>query len=366
MKASGLSQEEFKRYIRQIILSDLGIEGQEKLKRAKVLVIGAGGLGCPVLLYLSAAGIGTIGLVDYDLVDNTNLHRQILFSSDDIDKPKVIVAKEKLLALNPHVIYHTYFGKLTPKNVLDIVKDYDVVVEGSDNFATKFLVNDACVILDKPFVLGAVSEFEGQLSVFNYQGGPTYRCLSPEEPDPFESPSCAEIGVIGVIPGIIGCLQANETIKIITGLGQVLSGKYLLFNALTMDYNLIDINRDEEHAGIRELGKYHDFCTPDVDSVKQITAGDLKQLIRKDADIQIIDLREAGEADNLPISAESIPFSQIRKRHDAISKTKQVIVMCQWGIKSLSAIRYLENKHGFTNLYSLSNGVSEWQQFYGE
>lgn len=361
-----LSPEEIKHYNRQIILSELGREGQEKLKNAKVLVIGAGGLGCPVLLYLSAAGVGTIGIVDYDIVDETNLHRQILFSINDIDKPKVLVAKERLSTLNPHVNYLTYFKKLNKNNAIDIIKNYDIVIEGSDNFPTKFLVNDACVMLNKPFVLGAIYKFDGQLSVFNYQGGPTYRCFCSEQPDPLEAPTCAEIGVIGVLPGIIGCLQANETIKIITGLGQVLSGKMLLFDALTLDYHLVTLSKNEKNSQIKELSDYYDFCTPDGKSIKQISAIELKQKITVHEDIQIIDIREPSEYEKFNITGELIPFTEIPEKYHKISKTKQVIVICRWGIKSLNVIRYLENKHGYTNLYSLSDGIAEWITLFGE
>ncbi|MBI4647161.1 MAG: molybdopterin-synthase adenylyltransferase MoeB [Bacteroidia bacterium] len=361
-----LSQEEIRRYIRQIILHELGQEGQEKLKNAKVLVIGAGGLGCPVLMYLSAAGVGTIGIIDYDVVDETNLHRQILFSDSDIDKPKVLVAKERLAIMNPHVNYHAHFTKLNKNNALDIIRNYDIVVEGSDNFPTKFLVNDACVILKKPFVLGAIHKFEGQLSVFNYQGGPTYRCFCSEQPDPLEAPTCAEIGVMGVLPGIIGCLQANETIKIITGLGQVLSGKMLLFDALTLDYHLVTLSKDEKNSQIKELSDHYDFCTPDCKSIKQISAIELKQKIADNEDIQIIDIREPSEYEKFNITGKLIPFTEIPEKYIMISKTKQVIVICRWGIKSLSVIRYLENKHGYTNLYSLSDGLAEWINLFGK
>ncbi|MDP4267405.1 MAG: molybdopterin-synthase adenylyltransferase MoeB [Bacteroidota bacterium] len=360
------SQEEIRRYNRQIILSEFGQKNQKKLKNAKVLVIGAGGLGCPVLMYLSAAGVGTIGILDYDIVDESNLHRQILFSSEDIDKPKVMAAKERLLKQNPFINYNTHFTKLNKNNAIEIIQNYDIVVEGSDNFSTKYLVNDCCVILNKPFVLGAINKFEGQLSVFNYKNGPTYRCFCPEPPDPLEAPTCSETGVIGVLPGIIGCLQANETIKIITGLGDVLSGKLLLFDSLTLNYNLFNLSRNDKYSNLKELGDYPDYCINDDQSIKQISATELKQKITNNDDIQIIDIREPSDYVDFNINGESIPMSEIPEKHNKISRTKQVVLICEYGIKCIRVINYLENKYGFTNLYCLSNGIRGWKYYFGE
>ena len=251
-----LSKNELKRYNRHIIMSEIGINGQKKLKSAKVLVIGAGGLGCPVLQYITAAGVGTIGICDFDFVDESNLQRQILFNTEDIGKAKAKVAAQKLSLLNPNVKIITHNQKLDKTNVLDIFKDYDIIVDGSDNFPTRFLVNDACVILGKILVFGAIYKFEGQISVFNYKNGPTYRCLIPEEPLISENISCSQVGVIGVLPGIIGSYQANEVVKIIAEIGDVMSGKILLIDTLRMEHNIIEINRNNEYANISELSEY--------------------------------------------------------------------------------------------------------------
>lgn len=357
-----LSKEEYNRYIRQIVLSEIGIKGQEKLKNAKVLVIGVGGLGSPVLFYLSAAGIGTIGIVDYDVVEESNLQRQILFSIDDIGKLKTESAKIKLSKQNPNVNYITHFLRLNKANALDVIKDYDIIVEGSDNFPTKYLVNDACVILNKPFVLGAVLKFEGQMGVFNYPPltGPTYRCAFPEPPDPLEAPSCAEVGIIGVIPGLIGTLQANEVIKILTNIGIVLSGKLLLFDGLKMEFNIVDIKRNEEISKIAELRDYYEYCSFDYPELKRISSAELMQKILNNENIQLVDVREPEEYKLFHPQCVNIPLSEITTKYNMIAPDKEVIVYCQFGIKSQSVIRYLEKKHGFTNLYHLENGLEEY------
>src|ERR1035437_2494874 len=238
---SKMTTEEKRRYARHIILPEIGLEGQQKLKQAKVLVVGAGGLGCPVLQYLTAAGVGTLGIIDFDTVDESNLQRQVLYSTEDIGKHKAAIAKEKLEKQNPDINLVSHVAHLTSANALEIISQYDIVVDGSDNFATRYLVNDACVILNKVLVFGSIFKFEGQVSVFNYKGGPTYRCLYPEAPAEGDVPNCAEIGVLGVLPGIVGTLQANEVIKIITGIGDILSGKLLTLDALTMQFNTFTI-----------------------------------------------------------------------------------------------------------------------------
>jgi len=240
-----LSGEELKRYNRHLILTEIGLQGQEKLKKSKVLVVGAGGLGCPILQYLAAAGVGTIGICDFDFVDESNLQRQILFTISDIGKQKAVVASEKLAKNNPYVNFAVHDQMLTKQNVFEIFAPYDVIVDGSDNFPTRFLINDACVILGKPLVFGAIYKFEGQVSVFNYQNGPTYRCLIAEEPTQNETPSCSEIGVMGVVPGLIGCYQAIEVIKIVCGIGQVMSGKMMLVDTLNLSHQIIEIKRSD-------------------------------------------------------------------------------------------------------------------------
>jgi len=238
-----LTPEEKYRYSRHLLLEEVGLEGQEKLKEAKVLVIGAGGLGCPVLLYLAAAGVGTIGVIDFDTIDASNLQRQTLFSTDDVGRSKAEVAKEKLNANNPFINVIAYNEELTNKNSLEIFSAFDIIVDGTDNFHTRYMVNDACLIANKPFVYGAIHKFEGQVSVFNYQEGPTYRCLFPNPPEAGSIPSCSEVGVVGILPGIIGTQQANQVIKIILQIGQVLSGRLMIYNALQSSFMEIEINK---------------------------------------------------------------------------------------------------------------------------
>ena len=352
-----LSKEELKRYNRHLILPEIGIEGQEKLKHSRVLVIGAGGLGCPILQYLTAAGVGTIGIIDFDTVDETNLQRQILFDVKDIGKPKVEVAKQKLSAQNPFINFNIYNTKLTKDNALNTFNDYDIIVDGSDNFPTRYLVNDTCVISGKPLVFGSIFKFEGQVSVFNYNGGPTYRCLFPQPPAPQDAPNCSEIGVLGVLPGIIGCLQANETIKIIAGIGKPLSGKLLVFDALTLNINIIGFSAIEDNFNITELIDYEDFCAT---RVKEITVAELKKKLIDKEDIQIIDVREKFEYEICNLGGELIPLANIADNVDKISKAKIVIVHCHHGTRSAKAIDILIKIFPFDNLLNLKGGIHAW------
>ena len=287
MQEIHLSKEELARYSRHIIIPEFNIEGQKKLKAAKVLVIGTGGLGSPMLLYLAAAGVGTIGIVDFDVVDDSNLQRQVLYSVKDVGRPKVEAAKERILGLNPNINVIAYNEHLSSKNALEIFKDYDVVADGTDNFPTRYLVNDACVLTGIPNVYASIFRFDGQVSVFNYNNGPNYRDLYPEPPPPGLVPSCAEGGVLGVLPGIIGSLQANEVIKVITGIGETLSGRLFAFDALNFSTKIFKIGKDKsnplngENPTIKELIDYQQFCgiVPDVinEKVKEITVQELKQ-----------------------------------------------------------------------------------------
>ncbi len=370
-----LNKEEISRYSRHLLLPEIGTIGQEKLKNAKVLVIGAGGLGCPVLLYLTAVGIGQIGIVDFDVVDESNLQRQILFSVEDIGKPKALVAADKLFKQNPFVKFAVHNQQLTNQNALDITKEYDIIIDGTDNFATRYLINDACVLLNKPLVYGAVYRFEGQVSVFNYKdksgiNGPTYRCVFPEPPSPESAPNCSAIGVLGVLPGIIGTMQANEAIKLITGIGQPLSGKLLLLNALTMSFTTIDVSYNKESikntpANVEEFLKmdYNYFCGSHkhTDGIKIITAKELISLLDKKEKLQLLDVREPGE---LPVVTEltdlQIPLGDIKEQTNKISKEKKVIVFCRSGARSMRAVTVLQNDFGFINLYNLEGGVIQW------
>jgi len=371
-----LNKEEIFRYSRHLLLPEIGIEGQEKFKAARVLVIGAGGLGCPALLYLTAMGIGEIGIVDFDKVDASNLQRQVLYSTEDIGKLKVEAAASRLSKQNPFVKINPYNIRLDNKNALDIICDYDVVIDGSDNFSTRYLVNDACVILNKPLVYGSVYKFQGQLSVLNFNKpeklGPTYRCIFPSPPKPESSPNCSEIGVLGILPGIIGTLQATEVIKIISGLGDPLSGKLLLLDALTINFSIIEIERCEQWMNSAPKNKeeflkmdYEFVCENNSDKypVKSISANELKEKIKKNEIIQILDVREPAEFPQIDeLNDLRIPLGNISNQTDLISKDKIVIVFCKSGVRSKKAIELLENSFGFTNLYNLAGGITEWMK----
>jgi len=364
------SKEELARYNRHIIIPEFGLEAQKKLKAAKVLVVGSGGLGSPVLLYLAAAGVGTIGIVDFDVVDDSNLQRQVLFGVEEVGKPKVEAAKRRLEALNPHIQIQLYNTQLTSKNALDIIKDYDVVADGTDNFPTRYLVNDACVLLDKPNVYASIFQFEGQVSVFNYRNskgelGPNYRDLYPTPPPPGLVPSCAEGGVLGVLPGIIGSLQASEVIKVVTGVGEPLSGRFFIFDALNFETRTFNIKRSPsnplngDHPTIKELIDYEQFCGVKAveKPIKEITAKELYDWQTRGEDIQVIDVREPHEYEIVNIGAELIPLASVSANADRIDRTRKVVVHCKMGGRSAKAIRELEEKFGFENLYNLKGGI---------
>ncbi|MDW7695100.1 molybdopterin-synthase adenylyltransferase MoeB [Flammeovirgaceae bacterium SG7u.111] len=367
------SKAELERYSRHLIIPDFNIEGQRKLKAAKVLVVGTGGLGSPLLLYLAAAGVGTIGVVDFDVVDDSNLQRQVLFTVDDVGKPKVEAAKERIKGLNPHVEIIVHNTMLTSANALDIIKDYDLVADGTDNFPTRYLVNDACVLLGKTNVYASIYRFEGQVSVFNYTDetgatGPNYRDLFPEPPPPGLVPSCAEGGVIGVLPGIVGSLQANEVIKVISGVGDPLSGRLFLFDAATFTTRTLKVYKDPENPltgdnpTLKELIDYQQFCgiNPDGDKdkdVKEVTVKELAEMQSQQADFQLIDVREPYEYDIANIGGELIPLDSIENQFNKISSDKKVVVHCRSGKRSADAIEVLEKKFGFKNLYNLKGGI---------
>lgn len=376
-----LSKEETARYSRHLLLHEIGLSGQEKLKQSKVLIIGAGGLGCPILLYLAGAGVGSIGIVDFDKVEESNLQRQILYGVSSIGKLKAEEAKKYLSNLNPLITITSYPLRLTNETALNLFPDYDIIVDGSDNFATRYLVNDTCVLLNKPLVYGSIYKFEGQVSVFNYKNtenvkGPTYRCLFPTPPSPESAPNCSETGVLGVLPGITGTLQANEVIKIITGAGQVLSGKLLIFNALNMQFTSINIKRNEELANSFPSSKeaflktdYDYFCGSKKESstnkIKKITVDELHQLISNNAGIQLLDVREVAEQPEVSILKDiHIPLGEINKHPEKIDKEKKVIVFCRSGVRSMKAIQILEKEFGFKNLYNLEGGIMEWIKTY--
>lgn len=365
------TREELARYNRHIIIPGFGEEGQKKLKAAKVLIIGSGGLGSPALLYLTAAGVGTIGIVDFDIVDDSNLQRQVIFDIREIGKPKVEAAKRRLEALNPHTRFILHNTHLHSGNALDIIKDYDVVADGTDNFPTRYLVNDATLILDKPNVYGSIFQFEGQVSVFNYvnskgERGPNYRDLYPTPPPPGLVPSCAEGGVLGVLPGIIGSLQALEVIKVITGIGEPLSGRFFTFDALNFENRTFKIKRRDDNPvnginpTIHGLIDYEQFCgmrAVEEKPAKEITARDLYEWQVKGKKFKLIDVREPSEYKIVQIGGTLIPLSTISEHADDIPNDMDVVFLCKSGIRSLKAIKELEEKFSFDNLYNLKGGI---------
>lgn len=367
---SYFSAAELTRYNRHLLLPGFGVEAQEKLKAARVLVVGSGGLGSPLLLYLAAAGVGTLGIVDFDVVDDSNLQRQVLYGQQDIGQLKVNAAKSRLEALNPHINIRTYPVQLNRDNALDIIRDYEVVADGTDNFPTRYLVNDACVLLGKTNVYAAVFRFEGQVSVFNHTDktgvpGPNYRDLYPTPPEPGLVPSCAEGGVLGVLPGIIGSLQASEVIKVVTGLGEPLSGRLFLFDAMSFETRTIKFKRREDNPlngkspVITQLIDYELFCglKYSENPVKEITAQELLDWQARGEAFQLIDVREPREYQATNIGAELIPLNTVTANTARFSRNVKVVVHCHSGLRSAQAIRDLENQFGFDNLYNLKGGI---------
>ena len=372
-----LTSEEIKRYGRHLVLEEFGMARQVKLKKSSVLVIGAGGLGCPALMYLAAAGVGSIGIVDNDTIDISNLQRQILYSTHDIGQLKADVAVNRLKALNPLITVTAYPVRLTAQNALDIIRSYDVVIDGSDNFPTRYLVNDACVLLDKPMIYGSILKFEGQVAVFNFQNSDgtfssNYRDLFPLPPDPDEVPNCEQAGVIGVLPGLTGTMQANEAIKILTSYGTPLTDKLLIIDADTASQTIIKIKNHQARKAITGLIDYDLFCSkspgknkslePDFNTtqMKEITVEELKALQDSGADFQLIDVREPHEADICTLGGELIPMSQVPANIAKIDKNKQVVVYCRSGRRSADSIIWLERNHQYTNLYNLKGGILAW------
>ncbi len=372
-----LSQKEIQRYSRHLIMPEVGMEGQKKLKAAKILCVGAGGLGSPLAMYLAAAGVGTLGIVEFDVVDYSNLQRQILHDTDRVGKPKLQSAIDRLRAINPEVKLIGYATRLTSDNVLDIIKNYDIVIDGTDNFPTRYLVNDACVLLKKPNVYGSIFRFEGQASVFDSTKGPCYRCLYPEPPPPGLVPSCAEGGVLGILPGIIGTIQATEAIKIIIGKGETLVGRLLLFNALKMQFREMKLRKDDncpicgKHPTITKLIDYEEFCgltrgetsqveEKKMDSSVEITATELKELWDKNKKLKVVDVRNPEEYEICRIEgATLIPLSEIDSRLGELNKNDEIVLHCHHGMRSMRALEILQ-KAGFKNLKSLSGGIDAW------
>lgn len=365
---SSLTVSERSRYARQVVLPGFGAQAQEKLKRSRVLIVGAGGLGSPVALYLAAAGVGTIGLVDSDVVDESNLQRQILFSSYSLGKLKTKEAGDRLRALNPHVHLEEFPFALRAANAEAIIKNFDLVVDGSDNFSTRYLVNDVCVVLDKPFISASVLHFQGQLSVFNARldeegrRGPTYRCLFPEPPR--NTPNCAEAGVIGALVGVLGSLQALEAIKVLTGIGTPLHGKLLCLNGLDGEFLSVTFERDEalaQQTRILDDDAYSVFCgVQTMAAIKQISVQELKNKIDAGEHVPLIDVREPSEREICSLGGELIPLGQLEQHLDKIPRDRTVVVYCRSGGRSGKAVAELQGKHGFTNLLNLQGGVLAW------
>jgi sulfur-carrier protein adenylyltransferase/sulfurtransferase len=368
----GLDADEVKRYSRHLILPEVGMEGQKKLKAARVLCIGAGGLGSPVAMYLAAAGVGTIGIVDFDVVDFSNLQRQILHFTPDVGRPKLESAKEKIVALNPNVNVETYNEALTSQNALRLFEGYDVIVDGTDNFPTRYLVNDACVLLGIPNAYGSIFRFEGQASVFGTKEGPCYRCLYPEPPPPGLVPSCAEGGVLGVLPGIVGCIQANETLKLILGIGEPLVGRFLIFDALRMKFRELKLRKDPDcpvcgtHPTVTALIDYEQFCgvTPAQpaagSSSDEITVLELKSRMDKGDDVFVLDVREPHEYEiNRVPGSTLIPLGDLPERFTELDANREIVAQCKSGVRSARAANFLR-EHGFKNVKNLKGGVLAW------
>jgi len=357
------SNTAFHRYNRHILLPEIGYLGQAALLNSSVLVVGAGGLGCPALLYLAASGIGKIGVVDYDIVIESDLQRQVLYSPFDVGFPKAEKAAEKLSDQNPMISLTALNEKLSSSNALDIISNYDLVLDCSNNFPTRYLINDACVMLGKPFIYGALNRFEGQLSVFNYNDGPTYRCMAPDYPDKPITKNYSDIGVLGAIAGLIGCMMACEAIKIITSSGDVLNGKLLLVDALSMNFTLLTIARSNSWNNISELLDYEELCNvsnpgPGFNS---ITRTEVRKLLREKYPCQLIDIRDPDEySDNSLPGSINIPESEIIGRLNEIARDHPVIIICNTGIKSGHLIRHLIYRFGYKNLLSLKGGINEW------
>jgi adenylyltransferase/sulfurtransferase len=368
-----LSNDEVRRYSRHLIMPEVGLEGQRRLKASRVLCIGAGGLGSPVSLYLTAAGVGTLGIVDFDVVDYSNLQRQIVHGTPDVGRSKLASARDRLAALNPEVRVETHETALTSANALELFEPYDIIVDGTDNFPTRYLVNDACVLLGKPNAYGSIFRFEGHASVFATAGGPCYRCLYPEPPPPGLVPSCAEGGVLGVLPGIVGTIQAIETIKLILGVGEPLVGRFLIFDALRMRFRELKLRRDPdcpvcgEQPTVRELIDYEQFCgvapTQQASSgpeVPEISTLDLKARLDRRDDLVVLDVREPQEFEICRIQGSIlIPLGDLPKRVQELDSTRDLIVNCKSGVRSAKAVSFLRDA-GFTRTWNLAGGILAW------
>src|SRR5271169_10619 len=371
--ATALSNDEVLRYSRHLIMPEVGMAGQQKLKAARVLCIGAGGLGSPLALYLAAAGVGTLGLVDFDVVDLTNLQRQIIHTVDDVGRPKLDSAAEKLSAINPLVNIRKFETKLTSANALDIFREFDMVADGTDNFPTRYLVNDACVLTGKPNVYASIFRFEGQASVFATEPGPCYRCLYPEPPPPGLVPSCAEGGVLGILPGLLGVIQATEVIKLILESGEPLIGRLLLVDALAMRFRELKLRKNPDcpvcgtHPTVTELIDYNQFCgirgeeSAAPKTTTDITVEELKKRLDRGDDIFVLDVREPHEFQICNIGGHLIPLNDLPKRVSELDSSREIVVHCKMGGRSAKAVAFLQQA-GFKKVHNLAGGINAWAE----
>ena len=366
-----LSNDEILRYSRHLIMPEVGMEGQQKLKAARVLCVGTGGLGSPLTLYLTAAGVGTLGIVDFDVVDYTNLQRQIIHTTDDVGRKKLDSAADKLKAINPYLNLRTFDTKLTSANAMELFRDFDIIADGTDNFPTRYLVNDACVLTGKPNVYGSIFRFEGQASVFATKEGPCYRCLYPEPPPPGLVPSCAEGGVLGILPGLVGVIQATETIKLILGQGDPLIGRLLLVDALGMKFRELRLRKNPDcpscgkNPTVKELIDYNEFCgirgeeSTTANDIPAITVEDLKRKLDAKDDIFILDVREPHEYQICHLNGYLIPVGDLPKRVNELDSSREIVAHCRSGVRSAKAVNFLR-RAGFQKVYNLTGGILAW------
>ena len=368
-----LSNEEILRYSRHLILPEVGMEGQLKLKQAKVLCIGAGGLGSPLALYLAAAGVGTLGIVDFDVVDRTNLHRQIIHTTADVGRNQLDSAAESIAAINPNVSVRKFETRLTSANAMEIFEDFDIIADGTDNFPTRYLVNDACVLCGKPNVYGSIFRFEGQASVFATKLGPCYRCLYPEPPPPGTVPSCAEGGVLGILPGLVGVIQATEAIKLILGLGETLAGRLLMIDAQAMRFRELKLRKNPdcpvcgEQPTVTKLIDYNQFCGIREEekgaetTLADMTVEELKRRLDAGDEIFVLDVREPHEYQIANIGGHLIPLNDLPKRVGELDASREIVVHCKMGGRSAKAVDFLRQS-GFSNVHNLAGGINAWAE----
>jgi len=372
-KVAPLNNDEILRYSRHLIMPEVGMEGQLKLKQAKVLCIGAGGLGSPLALYLAAAGVGTLGIVDFDVVDYTNLQRQIIHGTGDVGRKKLDSAADTLAEINPNVEIRKFDTRLTSANALELFREFDIIADGTDNFPTRYLVNDACVLTGKPNVYGSIFRFEGQASVFATKEGPCYRCLYPEPPPPGLVPSCAEGGVLGILPGLVGVIQATETIKLILGSGEPLIGRLLLVDALAMRFRELKLRKNPDcpacgaHPTVTALIDYNQFCgirgeeAAAPNTMRDMTVEELKQRLDKGDDLFVLDVREPHEYQICNLGGHLIPLNDLPKRVSELDSSREIVVHCKMGGRSAKAVDFLRQS-GFSRVYNLAGGINAWAE----